>query len=51
MEEELRWPPAGMSLNNLCYHDDPIETPRQGTVEVWEIVNTSSTTTRSTSTW
>jgi spore coat protein A len=34
-----RWPPQGMSLNNLAFHDDPIETPRQGTTELWEIVN------------
>jgi len=37
-----RWPPAGMSLNNLCFSDDPIATPRQGTTELWEIVNTTA---------
>jgi len=36
-----RWPPAGMSLNNLCFSDDPIAIPRQGTTELWEIVNTT----------
>jgi len=36
-----RWPPTGMSLNNLCYSDDPIAMPRQGTTELWEIVNST----------
>lgn len=36
-----RWPPTGMSLNNLCFHDEPIATPRQGTTELWEIVNST----------
>jgi FtsP/CotA-like multicopper oxidase with cupredoxin domain len=36
------WPPAGMMMNNLLYDDGPIMTPRQGTVELWEFVNTSS---------
>jgi FtsP/CotA-like multicopper oxidase with cupredoxin domain len=36
-----RWPPAGMSLNNLCYSDDPIAMPRQGSTELWEIVNST----------
>lgn len=34
-----RWPPIGMSLNNLCFEDDPIAMPRQGTTELWEVVN------------
>ncbi|QRP47074.1 multicopper oxidase family protein [Amycolatopsis sp. FDAARGOS 1241] len=34
-----RWPPAGMSLNKLCFDDDPIAMPRQGTTELWEVVN------------
>jgi FtsP/CotA-like multicopper oxidase with cupredoxin domain len=37
-----RWPPTGMSLNNLCFSDNPIAMPRQGTTELWEIVNTTS---------
>lgn len=36
---ELRMPPAIMSLNNLRYSDPDIEMPRQGTTEVWNIVN------------
>ncbi|GAA2066463.1 multicopper oxidase [Streptomyces albiaxialis] len=32
---------TGMTLNNLCFHDEPIEMPRQGTTEMWEFVNTS----------
>ena len=36
---ELRLPPAIMSLNNLRYSDPDIEMPRQGTTEVWNIVN------------
>ena len=36
-----RWPPTGMSLNNLCFSDDPIAMPRQGTTELWEIVNST----------
>lgn len=34
-----RWPPAGMSLNNLDFTDPDIETPAQGTTELWEVVN------------
>ena len=34
-----RWPPLGMSMNNLSFHDDAIAMPRQGTTELWEIVN------------
>ncbi|MEU6560076.1 multicopper oxidase family protein [Nocardia nova] len=36
---EPRMPPAIMSLNNLRYSDPDIEMPRQGTTEVWNIVN------------
>ncbi|MFG1807177.1 multicopper oxidase family protein [Streptomyces sp. NPDC049040] len=36
------WPPAGMTMNNLRYGDGPILTPRQGTYELWEVVNASS---------
>lgn len=36
------WPVAGIMMNNLRYDDEPILTPRQGTAEVWEIVNASS---------
>ncbi|MGW5312188.1 multicopper oxidase family protein [Nocardia thailandica] len=36
---EARMPPSIMTLNNLRYADDDIETPRQGAVEVWNIVN------------
>lgn len=36
------WPFAGMMMNNLRYDDGPTLTPRQGTAEVWEFVNTSS---------
>ncbi|MFD5078792.1 multicopper oxidase family protein [Streptomyces sp. NPDC058371] len=31
----------GMALSNLCYGDDPIEKPKQGSTEVWEIVNST----------
>jgi FtsP/CotA-like multicopper oxidase with cupredoxin domain len=30
-----------MALSNLCYGDDPVEKPKQGTTEVWEIVNST----------
>lgn len=33
--------PGGMMLDNLRYDDEPIVMPRQGTVELWEIVNSS----------
>lgn len=36
---DVRLPPSIMSLNNLNYHSDDIEMPRQGTVEQWNIVN------------
>jgi FtsP/CotA-like multicopper oxidase with cupredoxin domain len=36
-----RWPPIGMTLNNLCYGDEPTVSPRQGTTEIWEVVNAS----------
>ncbi|MVU80677.1 multicopper oxidase domain-containing protein [Nocardia sp. ET3-3] len=35
------WPPFTNTLNNLCYQDDPIPEPRQGTTEIWEFVNIS----------
>ncbi|WP_330153666.1 multicopper oxidase family protein [Rhodococcus chondri] len=35
----VRIPPSIMSLNNLMFHSDDIEIPRQGTVEQWNIVN------------
>lgn len=35
----LRVPPAMMTLNNLRWSDPQIETPRQGTVEQWNIIN------------
>lgn len=35
----VRIPPSIMSLNNLMFHSDDIEMPRQGTVEQWNIVN------------
>lgn len=35
----LRNPPSIMSLNNLHFTSTDIETPRQGTVEQWNIVN------------
>jgi FtsP/CotA-like multicopper oxidase with cupredoxin domain len=34
-----RWPPVSMSLNNLSFTDEDIELPRQGTTELWEVVN------------
>ncbi|MCD2107908.1 multicopper oxidase domain-containing protein [Rhodococcus erythropolis] len=37
----LRIPPAIMSLNNLRFDSTDIEMPRQGTVEQWDIVNTT----------
>jgi FtsP/CotA-like multicopper oxidase with cupredoxin domain len=37
----MTWPPVSMGLNNLCYNDDPIVMPRQGAVELWEVVNSS----------
>ncbi|WP_313954608.1 multicopper oxidase domain-containing protein [Frankia sp. EI5c] len=37
----VRWPPAMMTLNNLRFHDSDIERPRQGSVEQWDIVNTT----------
>ena len=36
---DVRLPPSIMSLNNLRFHSDDIEMPRQGTVEQWNIVN------------
>ena len=38
---DVRLPPSIMSLNNLRFHSDDIEMPRQGTVEQWNIVNTT----------
>lgn len=38
---DLRIPPAMMNLNNLRYTDPGIEMPRQGSVEQWDIVNTT----------
>lgn len=38
---EFRIPPANMNLNNLPYTSDDVETPRQGTVEQWNIINTT----------
>lgn len=35
----LRIPPAIMSLNNLRFSDPQIEKPKQGTTEIWNIVN------------
>jgi FtsP/CotA-like multicopper oxidase with cupredoxin domain len=35
------WPPVSMGLNNLCYGQDPMVTPKQGTTELWEVVNSS----------
>ncbi|WP_328858338.1 multicopper oxidase family protein [Williamsia herbipolensis] len=35
----LRLPPAIMSLNNLRYSDPQLEMPRQGTTEIWNIIN------------
>lgn len=35
----LRLPPAIMSLNNLRYADPDMEKPRQGTTEIWNIIN------------
>lgn len=35
------YPPAGMTMNNMLYDDEPIVAPRQGTSELWEIVNVS----------
>ncbi|WP_235681061.1 multicopper oxidase family protein [Tomitella gaofuii] len=35
----LRMPPAMMTLNNLRWSDPQIETPRQGTIEQWNIIN------------
>jgi FtsP/CotA-like multicopper oxidase with cupredoxin domain len=29
------------TLDNLCYDNDPIPEPRQGTTEIWEFVNVS----------
>ncbi|MBM7458279.1 multicopper oxidase family protein [Rhodococcus coprophilus] len=36
---DVRLPPSIMSLNNLRFHSEDIEMPRQGTVEQWNIVN------------
>lgn len=38
---DWRIPPAMMNLNNLRYADPGIEMPRQGSVEQWDIVNTT----------
>jgi FtsP/CotA-like multicopper oxidase with cupredoxin domain len=35
------WPPLDMALNNLCYGQDPMVMPREGSTEVWEVVNAS----------
>lgn len=37
-----RNPPAFMALNNLDFASANIETPRQGTTELWEFINTST---------
>ncbi|MCU1641338.1 MAG: hypothetical protein JWN03_1613, partial [Nocardia sp.] len=37
----MSWPPFTENLNNLCYHDEPIPDPKQGTTEIWEFVNVS----------
>jgi spore coat protein A, manganese oxidase len=37
----LRDPPALMTLNNLRFDTADIETPRQGTVEQWNLINTT----------
>jgi len=39
---DARLPPAFMVLNNLRYTDGDVELPRQGTVERWDIVNTTA---------
>lgn len=36
---DLRIPPSMMSLNNLRWTTDQIEMPRQGSLEMWNIVN------------
>lgn len=36
---DVRVPPTMFSLNNLRWSSEQIEMPRQGTVEVWNIVN------------
>ena len=36
---DLRVPPSMMSLNNLRWSSEQIEMPRQGSVEMWNIVN------------
>ncbi|WP_157122238.1 multicopper oxidase family protein [Nocardia violaceofusca] len=35
------WPPFTNVMNNLCYHDDPVPEPRQGSTEIWDFVNIS----------
>ena len=39
---EVRIPPAIMVLNNLMFGSADIETPRQGTVEQWNLINTTT---------
>lgn len=36
---DIRIPPSMMSLNNLRWSSEQIEMPRQGSVEMWNIVN------------
>lgn len=36
---DLRLPPSMMSLNNIRWSSEQIEMPRQGSVEMWNIVN------------
>ncbi|UVE96926.1 multicopper oxidase domain-containing protein [Dietzia sp. B32] len=36
---DIRIPPSMMSLNNLRWSSEQIELPRQGSVEMWNIVN------------
>jgi spore coat protein A len=37
--KDVRLPPVMMTLNNLRFEDPAIEMPRQGTVELWNMVN------------
>jgi spore coat protein A len=40
--DQTRFPPAVMSLNNLGFTTDDVEIVRPGTVERWDIINTTT---------
>lgn len=38
---DARFPPSVMTLNNLHFTSTDVETPRQGSVEQWNLINTT----------